>query len=387
MIAIILSVIAMFVLAFIPNFVAPEISETNINLVYLIFAIVFILAAFTDFLDGHIARKYNLVTTFGKFLDPIADKLLNDAMMIFLLVPQSYALMQRKDEMMLTILMICVIFMIARDLLVDGMRLVASQKGKVVAANIFGKFKTVLQMISIPFLLLNDWPFSYFDNFLPEYLQISNLLFYLATLMSLISGIIYLVQNRFVFKDNKDKAVEKGNLDEKNLELTSEISSITNDKIQAKHLLETLYEKGLTLGSTESITGGKFSALITSVPGASKVFKGSLVTYTPEEKHNLADVNTETINKFGVVSEETSFEMAKGGQKRLNVDVCVSVTGNAGPTSDVDNKPVGEVHISVAYLSNVTYAKYSLNGSREYIQSMCVRKMIELVLFSLNNQR
>ena len=157
-------IISMFVLAFIPDFVAPDLGDSGINLVYLIFACVFIIAAFTDFLDGHIARKYNLVTNFGKFLDPIADKLLNDGLMIFLLVPQAYALSQRRDPLALTILMVCVIVMIARDLIVDALRLIAVQKGEVIAANYFGKAKTVLQMIAIPMLLLNDWPFSYFDS-------------------------------------------------------------------------------------------------------------------------------------------------------------------------------------------------------------------------------
>lgn len=194
-------IIAMFVLAFIPEFYVKSLGNSRINLVYLIFTVVFIIAAFTDMLDGKIARKCNLVTDLGKFLDPIADKLLNDAMMIFLLVPQAYALEQRRDPLMLTILAICVVFMIARDLIVDALRLVAVKKNIVIAANIFGKAKTVLQMIAIPMLLLNDWPFNYFDNKWPQALQISNWFFYLATAMSLISGIIYIYQNHAVFKE------------------------------------------------------------------------------------------------------------------------------------------------------------------------------------------
>jgi CDP-diacylglycerol---glycerol-3-phosphate 3-phosphatidyltransferase len=196
-------IIAMFVLVFIPDFEAMTLGNSKINLVYLIFCIVFIVAASTDFLDGYLARKLKLVTAFGKFLDPIADKLLNDATMIFLLVPQAYAVSQRDDKLALTLLMVCVIVMIARDLVVDGLRLIAVQKGLVIAANKFGKAKTVLQMIAIPMLLLNDWPFSYFDSNWPEALQISNIFFYLATLMSLISGIIYLVQNHKVLKETK----------------------------------------------------------------------------------------------------------------------------------------------------------------------------------------
>ena len=194
-------IIAMFVLAFIPDFHVKSIGNSRINLVYLIFTIVFIIAAFTDMLDGKIARKCNLVTDLGKFLDPIADKLLNDAMMIFLLVPQAYACEQRGSPLMLTILLICVVLMIARDLIVDALRLVAVKKNIVIAANIFGKAKTVLQMIAIPMLLLNDWPFNYFDSNWPEALQISNWFFYAATIMSIVSGVIYVYQNRNVFKE------------------------------------------------------------------------------------------------------------------------------------------------------------------------------------------
>lgn len=194
-------IIAMFVLAFFPNLTVKSLGNSHINLVYLIFTIVFILAAFTDMLDGKIARKCNLVTDLGKFLDPIADKLLNDAMMVFLLVPQAYAPEQRRNPVMLTVLLICVVLMIARDLIVDALRLVAVKKNIVIAANIFGKAKTVLQMVAIPMLLLNDWPFNYFDNKWPQALQISNWFFYAATIMSVVSGVIYVYQNRNVFKE------------------------------------------------------------------------------------------------------------------------------------------------------------------------------------------
>lgn len=197
-----LMIIAMFVLAFIPDFAVKSIGNSGINPVYLIFTGVFIIAAFTDMLDGKIARKFNLVTDLGKFLDPIADKLLNDAMMIFILVPQAYALpTQRHNPMFLTVLAICVILMIARDLVVDALRLIAVKKNIVIAANIFGKAKTVLQMIAIPMMLLNDWPFKYFDGNWPQVVQISSIFFYLATIMSVVSGVIYVYQNRSVFKE------------------------------------------------------------------------------------------------------------------------------------------------------------------------------------------
>lgn len=203
-IAISLLIVAMFVFALIPDFHVGTLGNSNINIIYFIFCIFFVLAAATDCLDGQIARRNNLVTDLGKFLDPIADKMLNDSMMIFLLVPQAYALeTQRHNPTALTILAVCVILMIGRDLVVDGMRFVAAKKNVVIAANIFGKIKTVLQMIAIPMLLLNDWPFSYFDSGWIESLQISNIFFYLATIASLVSGVIYVVQNRKVLKENK----------------------------------------------------------------------------------------------------------------------------------------------------------------------------------------
>lgn len=195
--------LGILVLALIPDFVAPNLGNSPVNLVYFIICIVFIVAAYTDHLDGKIARKYNLITDFGKFLDPIADKLLNDGLMIFLLVPQAYAISQRRDSVMLTILLFCVVLMIARDLVVDALRLVAVRKNIVIAANIFGKLKTVLQMVAIPMLLLNDWPFSYFDSSWPQALQISNIFFYIATIMSVVSGVIYVYQNRAVLKETK----------------------------------------------------------------------------------------------------------------------------------------------------------------------------------------
>ena len=156
---------------------------------------IFIIASLTDMLDGKIARKYNLITNFGKFLDPIADKMLVNSSLIFFAVPWEFT------PFSLTVPVFCVIVMVLRDLVVDTMRFVAASKGKVVAANIFGKLKTVFQMIALPVLMLNGWPFSLFDSSWNPYLRVASILIYLATAMSLISGIIYVIQNRNVLKE------------------------------------------------------------------------------------------------------------------------------------------------------------------------------------------
>lgn len=177
--------------------------DTGISLIYLIAFIVFVIAASTDAVDGHLARKWNMVTDLGKFLDPIADKMLVNSMLIFLCVPSSFASNQ------LTIPVFCVILMVLRDLVVDTLRFVAANKGVVLAANIFGKLKTVAQMVAIPVVLLNGFPFSYFDASWRVYgLSIANILIYIATILSILSGIIYVVQNKAVLKETKEQTHE-----------------------------------------------------------------------------------------------------------------------------------------------------------------------------------
>ena len=148
-------------------------------------------------LDGYIARKYNLVTDLGKFLDPIADKMLINAMMIFLAINFPSLGEAVKFPFFLVILME------VRDLIVDGLRFMGAQKNVVIAANIFGKLKTVLQMLAISVVFLNGFPFSFFDSTWMNYLHISDFICYLATFVSLLSGVIYVWQNKKVFIDEK----------------------------------------------------------------------------------------------------------------------------------------------------------------------------------------
>ena len=168
-----------------------------INLAYFISFFLFIVASLTDMLDGKIARKYNLVTDMGKFLDPVADKLLVNLTLIYLAIPHFGT-----DNAVIPLS--CVIIMIGRDLIIDAFRLVASSKGSVVAANIFGKLKTVFQMVAIPMVLLNSWPFSYFDAGWSNYLRVCNIAIYIATAMSLLSLIIYLKQNWHILLEKKE---------------------------------------------------------------------------------------------------------------------------------------------------------------------------------------
>lgn len=144
-------------------------------------------------------------------------------------------------------------------------------------------------------------------------------------------------------------------------------------------LVKLLEKNKLTLGSVESITGGLFASSITDVPGASKVFKGSIVSYAVEEKVNIVGVDLKTIEKYGVVSKEVAEEMAKDGKEKLNVDVCVSFTGNAGPTTEPGGEPVGAVYMAIAFENKVISKKFMFNGMRIDIKKQAVLAMREFL--------
>lgn len=164
-------------------------SGASINRIMIILMLIFFFASMTDFLDGYLARKNNQVTDLGKFLDPIADKMLINSMMLFLALNFVSLGNNLKFPFFL------VIVMIVRDLVVDGLRFMVAKKNVVVAANIFGKLKTITQMIAIIIVFLNGFPFSYFDYNWPNYLHIGDWLCYIATFFSVLSGIIYVKQN------------------------------------------------------------------------------------------------------------------------------------------------------------------------------------------------
>ena len=125
-------------------------------------------------------------------------------------------------------------------------------------------------------------------------------------------------------------------------------------------------EYGRTLGSAESFTGGSFASSITSIPGASKFFKGALVTYATEEKVKLLGIDPNRVEAYGVVSQEIGGDMAMHAKYILDVDYAIAFTGNAGPEA-MENKPVGEIYIGLTAYQTTQVFKYNLKGSREEI--------------------
>lgn len=155
----------------------PGLRQYNGDLIALI---IFIAASLTDMLDGYIARKYDLITDFGKFMDPLADKLLVCSAMICLI---------ERDMLNAWV----VIVLISREFIISGIRLIAAEKGVVVAANIFGKLKTVVQMLMIIYLMGGF--FGGKDSVGGQ------ILIYASVVLAVVSLVIYIVQNRSILME------------------------------------------------------------------------------------------------------------------------------------------------------------------------------------------
>ncbi|HLS34725.1 MAG TPA: CDP-diacylglycerol--glycerol-3-phosphate 3-phosphatidyltransferase [Bacillota bacterium] len=154
--------------------------QNEIPVTHFIAALIFIIASGTDWLDGYIARKYGLITNLGKFLDPLADKLLVAAALILLI------------EIELAPAWI-VIIILSREFAVTGLRLVAAGEGLVLAASHLGKLKTVSQMIAIILLLLHNFPFANFP--------LDTIFLYIALFLTVLSGIEYFQKNWHVMRE------------------------------------------------------------------------------------------------------------------------------------------------------------------------------------------
>jgi nicotinamide-nucleotide amidase len=145
-----------------------------------------------------------------------------------------------------------------------------------------------------------------------------------------------------------------------------------------ERLLKKLEEKSLTLGSVESFTGGLFAANVTNVPGASKVFKGSIVAYHNELKQRLLNLSTQVIEQEGVVSEACAIELARNGLNLLECSICVSFTGNAGPQT-LENKPVGLYYIAIVGLNKEKIYHLLSPKSRNELRQEAVLQAIQYI--------
>lgn len=145
-------------------------------------------------------------------------------------------------------------------------------------------------------------------------------------------------------------------------------------------VLAHLREKGMTLATAESLTGGGIGTALTAVPGASDVYKGGVVSYVNEVKEKLLGVPFETLERYGAVSVQTAASMASGVRALLNADAAVSVTGLAGPGGDEFGHSVGTVFVGFSSDRISVVKEHRFDGGREEVRNQTIEAALNLIL-------
>ena len=326
---------------------------------------IFILISCTDWIDGYLARSRGEVTDFGKFMDPLADKILVTAALIALV---ELAVLPGWP----------VLIILAREFIVSGIRMVAASKGTIIAASWYGKAKTVFQIIAIVLFLLKDsltftTAAGAFTN--PMFV-LSWTVMVIALILTVMSMLDYLVKARHLLKGSAGAKTAKVAAPSA---APTEIAALQKaiDE-QARIVVEKATAAGATVATAESLTGGLIAAMLTSVPGSSASVRGGIVSYIDEVKHAVLDVTDPVLETVGAVSRETARAMAEGAVARLSCDIAVSVTGIAGPGGAEPGKPVGTVWMGVCRKGAAADARLlSFRGDREQVRLQTVLAALE----------
>ena len=325
-------------------------------------AIFFIVLAATDSLDGYLARSRNEVTTFGKFMDPLADKLLVCSALVALV------------ELGILPAWV-VIIIIARDFIMSGIRLIAATKGEVIAASWYGKFKTVFQMVAIVmFLIKGSMPGLFGESFGHTFYILSWIVMGIALILTIVSLVDYFYNARFVLGITPKEDVSP-------TEAPEEAARSYDERCNAlaAEVIARLKACGKTVSTCESLTGGLISGYLTSVSGSSAAVDGGLVTYTCETKHALAGVSEARLAETGPVDGEVARQMAEGSRRACGSDIAVAVTGIAGPTGDEPGKPVGTVWFGLAGEGGVRSERMLFDGDRREVRLQTVIHALEMI--------
>lgn len=158
--------------------------------------------------------------------------------------------------------------------------------------------------------------------------------------------------------------------------------SATQDQL-VQQLAEKLLTNKLKLVTAESCTGGGLSAALTNIPGSSTWFERGFVTYSNEAKIELLGVKKSTLEKDGAVSAKCAIEMAVGGLENSKADICISITGIAGPDGGTKDKPVGTVFIGIAYDSHTSPFAFLFHGDRNSIREQTIVAALKMLIKSL----
>jgi CDP-diacylglycerol--glycerol-3-phosphate 3-phosphatidyltransferase len=330
---------------------------------------VYVFAAFTDTWDGILARKTNTVTTIGKFLDPISDKIFVNVILIGLIFLRVF---ERNGAVLTYVNIACISVMLAREFIIAVIRQIAADRRVIIAADWFGKAKTLVSLISFGGFILGlfridgikEWEIAS-DVF--HYIGLS--LFYVATGFSLFSGINYYVKNKSVIFA-PEPVPEVG---------TKEIKSLVGE------VFALCGQKSAMVSVAESLTGGLISAFLVEREGASKCLYEGVVTYSNESKRSRLGVKNETLKEFGAVSAEVAAQMAEGLYREKRSAVTLSTTGIAGPGGGSEDKPVGLTYIGVHDGKTTQTYRFVFEGDREAVRRRTTEEGLRLLKQALEN--
>ncbi len=367
------NVVTVVRIALVPVFVLvllspwPEwlnVAAVTVDAQRLLAAGVFIAISATDWLDGYLARSRNEVTNFGKFMDPLADKILVAAALLALI---------ELDALPTWVVLI----ILTREFIVSGVRMMAASEGVVIAASYIGKFKTVFQMAAIVLFTVED---SDLIRFVSSALSdsmwcISWVVMIIALVLTVGSMIDYVAKARDI--------IGLSSFDRKKNRRGDEEAVPASIEELASSIVEHARVQGRTVGTAESLTGGLIAGALTSVPGSSSVVKGSVVSYVDEVKHAVLGVEERVLETDGAVSRRCAEQMAQGAREQLGVNLAVAVTGIAGPTGAEPGKPVGTVWMGLASDRGVKSFEFHFQGDRDEVREQTVAAALSALLAKL----
>lgn len=330
-------------------------------------ALLFVVLACTDALDGYLARSRGEVTNFGKFMDPLADKILVAAALLALcelqILPAWVALV-----------------ILTREFIVSGLRMLAASEGVVVAASWYGKAKTVFQIIAIVMFIIKDsHPFISDPTVETTFYIISWIFMIIALVLTVVSMLDYLAKCRGILRFSYTD--EQGDPQSKNDEQMK-----TDERIEtlAQRVIALATDKKALLATAESCTGGLIAGALTSVPHSSVVVQGGIISYSNEVKRCELGVSGSDLESHGAVSEPVALQMAQGARMKLSTTLAVSVTGVAGPGGGSEDKPVGTVWFGIASPAGTKAEVRHFTGDRSAVRAQTVSHALELLESALH---
>lgn len=323
-------------------------------------AFIFAVLSCTDALDGYLARSRGEVTNFGKFIDPLADKILVAAALLALIelqvLPSWVALL-----------------IIAREFIVSGLRMLVATHGVVVAASWYGKAKTVFQIIAILLFIVKE------SDLLLALHPDMEFALYLVSWFFMIVALVLTIVSMVDYFMKCAPILGFGNAGAK--------SSKQKSTVSAEQVIHLAQSKEAKLSTAESCTGGLIGGALTAVPGSSSVVEGGIISYSNDVKMNVLGVSADDLKRVGAVSSEVAASMAEGSRRLAGSDVAVSVTGIAGPGGAVPGKPVGTVWFGLATENGTQTFIRHFDGDRDDVRKFTVSFALELFAFALDGSR